>query len=614
MRQEKLISKKIGYSMLSIVGFLFVFCWKTEKELAEQKNIIWSGGYVAKTLGISLVLGILLGCVIAYIMYAFAESGQSKVNNPASGSRLWGVKRPRWVMEAEMPPAGYCFSREKKGGRSRLAALTGNLQKWLDRLGFGRVFAGSFILLVLARIPCYLAYYPAICAYDSPYQVVQIVSGEYIDHHPIAHTLLIKAGMFLGERLLGSVNAGIALYAFAQVIALSAAFALGIAMLHRFGVNALWILVMLVWLLFFPFHMYMSVSMTKDIWFSALFLVQILAMFAVLYRGENTLRLKTWDVALFFSTVGMILFRNNGKYALLVLITVLLLALWRDGKMLKLWGKVFLNCVAAFIVGSMILSLLFHVTNAVSGDKREMLSIPIQQLARCMVYHGGAGVLPEDDNTMSEEDKALLQEFMLYESYQEYNPHLADPVKRNTNTWVVRYRFKDFTATYFGLLVKYPSEFINAFLEVNAGYLYPNDVSHATVNENGIERGLGYVQTRWMTDDMKGWGIYKDSKLPYLFEKMERWADENAYLKIPILKYLFVPGMWLWLCLFLMAYLWIHRRFRISVVLILILGYFFTLLLGPTVQLRYVYPVMTALPFIALLGGRRQCVPEEKCQ
>lgn len=578
MQHKKLLSKKLGYSILAVIGFLFVLCCKAEKDLVEQKDILWNGKYVAESIGISLPLGVLLGCVLAYIMYALAEGKWTRLGRTGIG---WTkVKGPG-------------------GAESRL------LRFW-DRLSFGRVFWGSFVLLVLVRIPCYLAYYPAICAYDSPYQVVQIVSGEYIDHHPLAHTLLIKAAMLLGEKLFGSVNAGIGLYAFVQLLALSAAFALGIAMLHRFLVKRIWILAMLIWLMFFPFHMYMSVSMTKDIWFSACFLIQILAMFTVLYGNENTFRPGRWDIVLFFSTVGMIIFRNNGKYALLVLIAVLFLAFWRAKGSRRLWGRILLNCMAALLVGSAILSFLFQATNATQGDRREMLSIPIQQLARCMIYHGGVGVLPEDDNSMCEEDKALIREFLLNESYKEYNPHLADPVKRHTNTWVVRYRFQDFAKTYFHLLSQYPSAFINAFLEVNAGYLYPNDVSHATVNVNGIERGLGYVQTRWVTDDMRDYGIYKASKLPALFEKMEQWADENTYLDNPVLKYLFVPGVWLWVCLLLLAYLWVHRRFRVSVVLVLILGYYLTLLLGPTVQLRYVYPVMIVLPFVALLGSAKQ--------
>lgn len=44
-------------------------------------------------------------------------------------------------------------------------------------------------------------------------------------------------------------------------------------------------------------------------------------------------------------------------------------------------------------------------------------------------------------------------------------------------------------------------------------------------------------------------GIYKDSKWPGLYERLETWADGNGYLELPVLKYLFVPGSYLWLYL-----------------------------------------------------------------
>ena len=86
------------------------------------------------------------------------------------------------------------------------------------------------------------------------------------------------------------------------------------------------------------------------------------------------------------------------------------------------------------------LSAVFSATHAEQGDRREMLSMPIQQMARCMIYHGGVGVLPADDGTMSEQDRALVNDFILDEAYRDYDPGIADPVKRHTNTYVVRYR------------------------------------------------------------------------------------------------------------------------------------------------------------------------------
>lgn len=572
MNCEKMLSKKIGYSILAFVGFMFVFFWKAESDLAKQGNIIWNGSYVVKILGISLGLGIVLGCIIAYIVYAFAE------------------KR-------------VLFTGEIKAFRK--------LQDAVDRLTFGKVFAGSLLLIMIARLPFYLAYYPAICAYDSIYQVGQIVSGQYIDHHPIAHTLLIKAGMQLGEKVFGSINAGIGFYAFVQMLFLSAAFAFGIALLHRFRVKVGGLLVMLVYVICFPFHIYMSVSMTKDTWFTACFLLQILVLVVLLYKKENSFHPRVWDVALFLLTIGMILFRNNGKYAMLVLLVCLVPVFIKEKKARKFWGRMFLNGVAAMLVGNIILSALFNATSAEQGDKREMLSIPIQQFARCMIYHGGVNVLSEDDNTMDEEDKALIRDFLLDEAYKKYNPHIADPVKGLTNTYVARYRAKEFITTYLHLLCEYPSCFINAFLEVNAGYLYPNDVSHATINDNGVERGLGFVQTRWVDSVLNEYSIYKDSKLPWLHEKMEQWADENAYLNIPVLKYLFVPGVWFWYSVLVCVYFMLRKRFRLNVAMLLVFAYYITLFLGPTVQMRYVYPIMVVVPFLALLGCKKSCTEDK---
>ena len=112
----------------------------------------------------------------------------------------------------------------------------------------------------------------------------------------------------------------------------------------------------------------------------------------------------------------------------------------------------------AFLLGNLILSALFWATKAQQGDKREMLSMPIQQLARCMLYHGGAGALSEDDNTMGEGDKALINDFLLDQGYLSYNPSISDPVKSHTNTYVVRYRTLEFAQTYFRLLVQYPGD------------------------------------------------------------------------------------------------------------------------------------------------------------
>ncbi len=570
MDSSKLLPKKLGYPSFGLIGFLFVFFWKTEKNLAEWGNILWTAEYTWTTLGISLVLGAALGSVCAFVCYAL---GERKVGEQSSLAKL-------------LPKTG----------------IWQRVSNCINSLSAAKVFVISLLLIFLSWLPAFLAYYPGICAYDTPVQTGQAYEGYYIDHHPIVHTMLIKAAMNLGSNVLGDTNTGIAVYTLFQMLLLAGAMSYGLAMLHRFKVRWGWQLAVLLFGMFYPFHWYMSVSMTKDTVFGAFLLVQLISMVVLLLENKQCLRWGKTEVIFLVSTVGMILFRNNGKYAMLVPLVFLVLMVWRGKKARKLWGRLLLCGGAAFLIGNIALSVVFSATGAEQGDRREMLSMPIQQLARCMIYHGGVGVLPEDDNTMEDGDKALINDFLLNEAYKNYDPCLADPVKGFTNTYVVRYRYKDFFKTYLNLLTQYPGDMINAALAVNAGFLYPDDVTHAYVNVEEGSRNMGYVQTHWEEETLGARGIYKDSKWESLHEVLEQWSEENAYLNVPILKYFFVPGSFLWFYMLLLGYLLVHRKFRLALPISLVAGYYLTMFLGPTVQLRYIYPVMIALPFLLLLG------------
>ena len=83
-----------------------------------------------------------------------------------------------------------------------------------------------------------------------------------------------------------------------------------------------------------------------------------------------------------------------------------------------------------------------------------------------MIYHGGVSVLAEDDNTMDAADKALINDFILDEAYRDYDPGIADPVKRHTNTYVARYRSGEFIRVYLHLLTQYPGDMILSLIHI----------------------------------------------------------------------------------------------------------------------------------------------------
>lgn len=485
------------------------------------------------------------------------------------------------------------ISRPGSGGQVKAAA-----EKWaLPRPVL--CFALSLLTMLVCYLPGYLAYYPGICAYDMPIQVGQIVSGNYGTHHPLAHTLLIGAFMKLGGAL-GDVNTGIALYTAFQMLALALTFAAGIAWLRTLQIKPIWTALVWSWCCLFPIHWYMSITVTKDVFFTMFFVLQLICFCQLLHLGDARLGFGRWDAGYLLSAIGMVLFRNNGRYALLGVLFFLGIGCIRRHDSRKLLLRLALHTIAGILLGSILLSLLSKATDAQEGDKREMLSIPIQQLARTMIYHGGVGVLEEDDGTMEEQDKLLISDFILDEAYREYRPDIADPVKRHTYTYVVRYRTGEFLQTWLHLLARYPGDYVNAALAVNLGYYYIGDQSHAHINENGLEQGLGYIQTRWVEAELADYGIYKDSKWEGLHRLLEAYADSNGYLYTPVLNLLMIPGVWLWIYLFLAVFLLVRKKYLLMLPITLIAGYYLTLVLGPTVQLRYLYPVMTAAPFLLL--------------
>lgn len=573
MADRSVLSKKIAYSYFVAVGFLFVFCVKTCEDLERTGNILWTGKYIGSLLVLSLLVGGLLGAVVCFLLYKLALREEIF----AFGKMVLFGKP---VLPGKVvPPSG-----------------TGSIKK-------PHFFWGSFGLSVLGFVPTFLAFYPAICAYDTIYQLDQAMKNYLIEHHPLVHTLLIKGIVNFGIKVMGSANSGIAIYALLQVLLLSLAFAFGLTAMHHYKVKWYWQVLALVYCVCYPFHHYLGVSITKDTIFGAFFLIAIVSFCCILREGRNEFKPGWSELVLAVSIVGIVLFRANGKYALLVLIVFGALALLKGKNIRKLLGRLLCVTIVGLLVGQVILSAVFRFSGAEQGDKREMLSMPIQQLARTMIYHGGVGVKAEDDNTMSDVDKALVNDFLLNESYKSYKPVISDPVKTHTNTYVVRYRTVEFAKTYLNLLTQYPGDFVNAGLAVNAGYLNPGDATHAYVYEREGAVGEGYVAVIEMSDTLAEWGIYKDSKWPWLYEKKVEWADANAYLDMPVLKYLFVPGVYLWLYLVLAGYLMICKRFRYLMPLGLVFGYFITLFLGPTVQLRYIYPLMIALPFAVLLSG-----------
>ena len=561
-----------------IIGVIFVFLTFVTRTLTVYGNLLWTPSFLVKSVSVSLVTGILIGFIVNYIF---------KIPEVYSNIKVFTLNKglPKIEDEAEN-------TNKKFQSNSKVLAA---------------VFIGSLLLIFLSYIPYFLAYYPGILAYDSYIQIGQIFANEYNEHHPLFHTLMIKGALSIGENIFHSLNAGAAIYVLTQMLLLSMVFAYGILCLFKRG-HRIFSLVTLLLLMLFPFNGFLAVSVTKDVPFSAFFLLFVISL--IEFVSEESIKINLNVFLLGLSVIMCVLFRNNGKYAfaftvLAVLIVLLIKVVKKpstDGKdkkkkEVKKYAAILALIMATLIVSTLALTIISKSLHAVQGDRREMLSVPIQQLARTYVYHAGAGVKSEDDNTMDEASKALINEFLLYDSAKLYRQDISDPVKRNTNTWVVVNKTSEFAKVYLGLFVKYPGDYFNAFFAQNAGFIDIGDKSHAYVNDPDQIKGHGYVQTKW-EDSLYNRGFYQDTKWQTLRNKFDTFADTNAYLGFPVIKYIFMPGIYLWIYVFAFVYAIKKKKAGAFLVISLIAGYYATMFFGPTVQLRYVYPVMIALPFI----------------
>lgn len=442
----------------------------------------------------------------------------------------------------------------------------------------------STAVILVCWIPVFLAYYPSVFAYDAEGQLYQVLAHDYSTHHPLLHTIFLGAFFQLGKSLPGSYSAGMAIHSAVQMLLMACTFGYTLAFLYQRKASAPLRIILLLFYAFFPTNSVLALSTTKDVLFSALVLLHTLCLCRMTERTDLTNR--NWLLYILWTAL-MLLFRNNALYALLLSIPLICLLLRRHaGQGGRLWHR-YLICsvlaLALFAAGSMLLKVSL---NAHSGSPREMLSIPLQQMARTQV---------KAEETLSPAMRQELNQYLPEEwVFAAYDPYLADPVK---NRAVIHDNPAGLIKTWIRLGTEHPQIYIDAFLDNSIGYWFIEDRTHAQIYGLGAESGFGYLSTDNRTMPA-GCEIVEHSYLPGLRAFMERIISDNEYQNIPVLRILFAPAFYWWLlCLYMAAAIY-RRQYRLLLPAVFLVGYYLTLLLSPAVLIRYMYPFVVTVPVL----------------
>lgn len=420
-------------------------------------------------------------------------------------------------------------------------------------------------LLFICWVPCFLAGYPGFYNYDAFSQVPQALYEEvqYSAHHPLIHTLVMGKIIAFGYHHGVDLNDGIALHSIFQMTFCAIVFSYVICYIRK-KTNRLWICIAaFCYYAFFPVIPMFAMSTTKDIIFSALLLLTVMLLYEMCSDITAFFASKKSIAKFMIITMLMCLFRKNGIYAVVCTIPFMLLLYkkyWRQ--LILLFGTIMILSIAAN-------RGLIYLLNAEEGSPEEMLSVPMQQIARVYNDYG--------EDAFSEKELNIIYEGISKESLLGYDPFLSDNIKNYFDYNVMLDNKMDYVLLWIRKGLQYPNAYIKAFLENTYQAWYPGT---SIYNKPNAEKTFYFELGMWP-------GGYRDSKMPKLLPFYEKIATEYYYQKLPIIRLLFSIGAMLWVALFVLSFAIYQKNRPLTAAILMVLCYCTTVLLGPISLVRY---------------------------
>lgn len=440
------------------------------------------------------------------------------------------------------------------------------------------VFFGAMLCMLLVWLPYFLMLYPGDITTDSISELNQAAGNEALsNHHPIAHTMMIKLFFSLGQILFnGDDVKSVATYSVCQAILLSASFSYLIVTLYKFRIKTSVIICTLLYFLL-PFHGQYSVVMWKDIWFGGIVVAFSVTLWRlIVLKRANPEKKHIFEyIMLFVLGLGMCLFRSNGLYAFMFLFVFLAIYCIRKRSFVTVGIS-----AAALVAALIIKGPVYNSMGVTPPDPIESLSIPAQQIAAVV-----------RDNGISDEQRELLSNVVDVSLIPErYAPQISDSVKnlvRETdNQEYITEHKSDFLKLWIELGLEYPETYIIAHVSQTYGYWYP-DVQY-------------WVYAAEFRND--NFELAKDNKLS---EKATEKLIEirESYKKYYHLGLFWSIGAMTWAIVFMMGASFIRRRKAILLVYLPITGILLTLMIATPVfsEFRYAYSVFTTVPLLCII-------------
>ena len=442
-------------------------------------------------------------------------------------------------------------------------------------------------IIFLFWMPVFFALYPGAFVYDATEEYVEVISRQFTMHHPLLHVLALGGIVHLFEYIGAGANLGIAVYVLLQMLVMSAALSFVVRSIQMWGVTKRYAFITVLFFSIFPLFPLYAVCTAKDGLFTVFLLVAIVSMGNIIRLADvkdaqppsHASAPSMSDMVIFLvSSTLMMMLRNNGLYAytataLIIVIVFIVDRRHRSASSNRITARLLILMALSIVLslgGTRILKL---ATGATDGEHQEMLTVPIQQLARTYTYSPEA-FTPDED--------ALLKAFIPEEYLTTYSPRISDVLKSGFDNQYYESHRALFYKLWLTIGARRPLTYLNAHLGTAYGYVYPDALNN--VYKGNTMNTFTYTDSSYFGFETEPPGI-RDSMLPSLELLIEKFSLTLFQQKCPVLSMLFAPGFVFWVFFFVLVG-YVDRKNLPMMLLVLMT--FATVLLGPTTLVRYV--------------------------
>lgn len=432
----------------------------------------------------------------------------------------------------------------------------------------------SFLICLLCWLPYYLYQYPGIMTPDSINQFEQVLNViPYNNHHPWVHTLVFKLFYTIGYLLTHNMVAAVSFYTLFQMCLLSGSAAYFISTMRRRRVRPFVLLMITAFYALIPYHAVFSVTIWKDIPFAAAVMLFGCSMFRMMDKRIRLQELLTFII----SGVMICLFRSNGWYGFLLCCPFLLFYYRKS-------AKLFYPAILGILCTALIIK--YPVMNAYQvqqPDFIESVCIPMQQITAVIC----------NDRELTPEQLDLIENVVDLTYIKDlYNPTFADNIKElvraGNEDYLVAHK-GEFFKLWLDLGLKYPGDYLTAYIKQTYGYWYPDSFYLVAEAEGVSATKLGVSHTPLIGGPL----VVKTKEIAIKLGSM-----------VPIYGTLWSMGVACWIMLFSIGSVIIRKETKKLICYLPNAALLLTVLIATPVatEFRYVYFMVFSLPFFLILA------------